>query len=132
LHGFLSFLVKTAVKGGTYRIFGYKGKQVRDQIHSTDVVAAIEAIIAAPRSGEAYNIGGGRESNASILECLDWLEERLGRRMKTEYVDKARIGDHICYISDLAKFKGHYPGWRLTRNVKDIVDEIAAAEGERG
>jgi len=131
LHGFLSYLVKVAVRGETYRIFGYQGKQVRDQIHSVDVVRAMEAFIAAPRVGEVYNLGGGRESNASLLECVDLLEERLGRRMTTVYVEDARVGDHICYISDLSRFKRHYPGWGLTRFVEDIVDEIIAAETQR-
>ncbi len=128
LHGFLNYLVKVAVRGETYKIFGYKGKQVRDQIHSADVVAAFDAFIAAPRPGEVYNLGGGRESNASLLECVDKLEARLGRKMNTQYVDQNRIGDHICYISDLTKFKTHYPKWRLTRFVDDILDEILQLE----
>lgn len=128
LHGFLSYLVKVAVQGETYTIFGYKGKQVRDQIHSEDVVSAIEAYMETPRPGEVYNLGGGRESNASVLECIDRVEGRLERRIKTVYVDKNRKGDHICYISNLSKFKSHYPKWRLTRFVDDIVEEILANE----
>jgi CDP-paratose 2-epimerase len=128
LHGFLSYLVKVAVSGGTYKIFGYKGKQVRDQIHSEDVVLAMEAFINSPRCAEVYNLGGGRESNASLLECIDKIEARLGHRVKTVYVDVPRKGDHICYISDLTKFKSHYPQWRLTRFVDDIIDEILNSE----
>ncbi|MHC4482741.1 MAG: NAD-dependent epimerase/dehydratase family protein, partial [Planctomycetota bacterium] len=128
LHGFLSYLVKVAVKEQTYKIFGYKGKQVRDQIHSQDVVSAMEAFIEAPRCGEVYNLGGGRESNASLLECIDKIEARLDRPVKTTYLDTARTGDHICYISDLTKFKSHYPQWKLTRFVDDIIDEILDSE----
>jgi CDP-paratose 2-epimerase len=131
LHGFLSYLVKVAVQGETYTIYGYKGKQVRDQIHSSDVVSAFEAFIAAPRAGEVYNLGGGRESNASVLECIDKIEARLERSVPTRYQEINRKGDHICYISDLSKFKSHYPGWRLTRTVDDIIDEILAAEQAR-
>jgi len=128
LHGFLSYLVKSAVQNKTYRIFGYKGKQVRDQIHSEDVIRAMQEFIRAPRSGEVYNLGGGRESNASLLECIDKIEARLGRRLTTEYVDQNRSGDHICYISDLTKFKAHYPAWRLKHRVDDIIDQILAKE----
>lgn len=128
LHGFLSYLIKAAVCDITYKIFGYKGKQVRDQIHSADVVSAIECYVQSPRPGEVYNMGGGRESNASVLECIDKVEARLGRKVKTEYVDKNRKGDHICYISDLTKFKSHYPQWHLTRFVDDIIDEILSSE----
>lgn len=124
LHGFLNYLAKVAMRGETYRIFGYKGKQVRDQIHSEDVVSAMSAFIEAPRCGEVYNLGGGRESNASLLECVAMMEERLGTKMNTEYIDKNRVGDHICYISDLRKFKSHYPDWQLTRKVDDIIDEL--------
>jgi CDP-paratose 2-epimerase len=131
LHGFLSYLVKVAVRGETYRIFGYKGKQVRDQIHSEDVVRAMDACIQSPRPGEVYNLGGSRKSNASVLECIRKIEERLGHRLKTDYVDTPRKGDHICYISDIAKFRAHYPGWQLTRFVDDIIDEILASERKR-
>jgi CDP-paratose 2-epimerase len=128
LHGFLSYLVKVAARGETYTIYGYKGKQVRDQIHGCDVVAAIEAFALAPRPGEVYNLGGGRSSNASVLECLDKLEARLGRPVPTRYVETNRKGDHICYISDITKFMNHYPGWNLTRTVDDIIDEILSFE----
>src|SRR5262249_59615754 len=108
LHGFLSFLVKTALRGKTFTVFGYKSKQVRDQIHSLDVVRAFEAFIAAPRAGEVYNLGGGRESNASILECFDMIEAATGRKVAWRYDEKNREGDHICYISDMGKFRAHY------------------------
>ena len=128
LHGFLNYLVKVAVSGGTYSIYGYKGKQVRDQIHSADVIAAFDAFISAPRAGEVYNLGGGRDSNASLIECINKIEVRLDRKLKTQYEDKNRIGDHKCYISNLAKFKSHYPQWALSRSVDDIIVEIVAAE----
>ncbi len=128
LHGFLSYLVKVAVNEKEYTIFGYKGKQVRDQIHSQDVVSAMDEFIKSPRCGEVYNLGGGRQSNASLLECIDKIEARLGKTLKTTYVDKSRVGDHICYISDMTKFKSDYPQWRLTRFVDDIIDEIISSE----
>ncbi len=128
LHGFLSFLVKTALNGKTFTIFGYKGKQVRDQIHSLDVVRAFEAFINAPRAGEVYNLGGGRESNASILECFEMIEAVSNRRISWRYDERNREGDHICYISDMTKFRSHYPGWSLTRRVPDIVEEMVRAE----
>ncbi len=128
LHGFLSFLVKTAMRGRTFTVFGYKGKQVRDQIHSFDVVRAFEAFIEAPRVAEVYNLGGGRESNASILECFDMIEAASGRKVSWRYDEKNREGDHICYISDMAKFRAHYPRWSITRRVADIVEEIVRVE----
>ena len=128
LHGFLSFLVKTALRGETFTIFGYKGKQVRDQIHSLDVVRAFEEFIAAPRVGEVYNLGGGRDSNASILECFEMIEAVSGRKVAWRYDEKNREGDHICYISDMGKFRAHYPRWSLTRRVPDIIDEMVRVE----
>jgi CDP-paratose 2-epimerase len=128
LHGFLSFLVKTALKGKTFTIFGYKGKQVRDQIHSLDVVRAFEAFIAAPRAGAVYNLGGGRESNASILECFEMIEAAAQCKVSWRYEEKNREGDHICYISDMAKFRADYPAWSLTRRVPDIIEEMVRAE----
>jgi CDP-paratose 2-epimerase len=124
LHGFLSYLVKVALSGGTYRVFGYKGKQVRDNIHSRDVLRAVHRFYEAPRPGEVYNIGGGRENSCSIIEAANLVEELTGARLKTEYVDKARIGDHICYISDLSKLKAHYPGWKIEISLRQIVQEI--------
>jgi CDP-paratose 2-epimerase len=128
LHGFLSFLVKTALKGKTFTIFGYKGKQVRDQIHSLDVVRAFEAFIDAPKPGEVYNLGGGRDSNASILECFEMIEAASNRKISWRYDERNREGDHICYISDMTKFRAHYPHWSLTRRVPDIVEEMVRAE----
>ncbi|MGK2935095.1 MAG: NAD-dependent epimerase/dehydratase family protein, partial [Gemmatimonadaceae bacterium] len=128
LHGFLSYLAKVAARGDTYRVFGYKGKQVRDQIHSADVVSAFDAFAANPRPGEVYNLGGGRANSASVLECFAMLEERLGRPVRWEYDEQHRTGDHICYISDLSKLRAHYPGWKITRSLNDIVDEVLDAE----
>ena len=124
LHGFLAYLVKVAVSGGHYRVFGYKGKQVRDNIHSVDVIAAFEAYRKNPRPGEVYNLGGGRENSVSILEAFDLIEEVSGKRVSWSYVDDNRIGDHICYISDLTKLKTHLPGWEITRSLRDTLREI--------
>ena len=128
LHGFLSYLVKVIVSGGTYTVFGYKGKQVRDQIHSVDVVSAAEAYIAAPRPAGVYNLGGGRENSASIIECVELIEEFSGKKFKSTYDPKNREGDHICYISDLTKLKRDYSGWTITRGLKDIVRELVDSE----
>jgi len=128
LHGFLSFLVKTAMGGKVFTIFGYKGKQVRDQIHSIDVVRAFEAFMAAPRVGEVYNLGGGRGSNASILECFEMIEAAAGRKVTWRYDDRNRAGDHICYISNMSKFCAHFPGWSLTRRVGDMINEMVRLE----
>jgi len=127
LHGFLSFLVKCCLEGRTYRVFGYQGKQVRDNIHSHDVVEFIRAFLAAPRSAEVYNIGGGRANSCSILEAFALAEAATGKKMNYEYVEQNRIGDHICYISDLAKMKRHYPGWDITKSLDEIFREIAAS-----
>lgn len=126
LHGFLSFLVKTQLEGKTYRVFGYKGKQVRDNIHSYDVARAVEAIYRDPRCGEVYNLGGGRENSCSILEAFDRVKEMTGSQMNYEYVDRNREGDHICYISDLTRFKSHYPQWNISKSLDEILREIAA------
>jgi CDP-paratose 2-epimerase len=127
LHGFLSYFFKAAVQGRTYTIYGYKGKQVRDQIHSHDVVRAFEAFVRDPRPGEVYNLGGGKANSVSILETIDRVEQSLGVRVKTVYDDTARVGDHIVYYSDLAKLHAHYPGWNVTRSLDDIFDEFARA-----
>jgi CDP-paratose 2-epimerase len=129
LHGFLSYLVKVAQAGETYTILGYKGKQVRDQIHSSDVISAFAAFARNPRPGEVYNLGGGRENSASILECIAKVECLLGRKLRHEYVDQARSGDHICYISDLTRFKTHYPDWRITLSLDQILERIVRAQG---
>ena len=127
LHGFLGYLVKTNVTGGTYSVYGYEGKQVRDNIHSFDVARFAEAFIESPRSGEVYNIGGGRGNSCSILESFARVEALTGKTMSWQYVDKAREGDHICYISDLSKMKRHYPTWRITKTLDDIFGELVAA-----
>ncbi len=128
LHGFLSYLVKVAVTGKQYTIFGYKGKQVRDQIHSEDVVKAFEAFIKNPRPGEVYNLGGGRDNAASILECIALIKELSGYEVKYAMSEENRIGDHICYISDLRKMRSHYPEWDIRISLKQIVEEILAAQ----
>ena len=124
LHGFLSYLIKCNVVGKQYNIFGYKGKQVRDNIHSYDVVKFIETFINNPRKGEVYNIGGGRENSISILEAFDLIASISGKKMIYEYVDQNRAGDHICYISDLSKMKSHYPTWGITKDLKTTFQEI--------
>jgi len=131
LHGFLSFLVKQNLHGCTYQVYGYKGKQVRDNIHSFDVARFVEEFIAAPRSAEVYNLGGGRENSCSILEAFARVEQASGVPMKWEYVDKAREGDHICYISDLTKMRQHYPGWGITKSLDDIFGELVASWVQR-
>jgi CDP-paratose 2-epimerase len=124
LHGFLSFLVRCNVDQRTYRIFGYEGKQVRDNIHSWDVARFIDCFIAAPRSAEVYNLGGGRANSISILEAFKAISEISGKPMKYEYVDAPRSGDHICYISDLSKMQTHYPKWGVTKDLKTTLTEI--------
>ncbi|HEX3694628.1 MAG TPA: NAD-dependent epimerase/dehydratase family protein [Polyangia bacterium] len=124
LHGFLSYLVKAAMTGITYRIYGYKGKQVRDNIHARDVLRAIHRFYEAPRPGEVYNLGGGRDNSVSLLEAADLVAEMGGGKLKTEYVDVPRRGDHICYISDLRKLKAHYPGWKIEVSLREILTEI--------
>ncbi|HLZ12607.1 MAG TPA: NAD-dependent epimerase/dehydratase family protein [Candidatus Acidoferrum sp.] len=131
LHGFLSYLVKATINGLKYSVFGYKGKQVRDNIHSHDVVRAIEAFAANPRPGEVYNMGGGRENSVSMLEAISKIEQLTEKKLDWSYVDENRKGDHICYISDLRKFQSHYPNWQLTKSLDDILEEIAAAESSR-
>jgi CDP-paratose 2-epimerase len=124
LHGFLSYLIKANLEGRKYTIFGYKGKQVRDNIHAYDVTEFIRRFLAAPRTAEVYNIGGGRENSISILEAFEHVASLTGRHMISEYSISARIGDHICYFSDLSKMKAHYPGWRITRSLGDTLAEI--------
>ena len=124
LHGFLSYLVKVAKAGENYTVIGYKGKQVRDQIHSADVLGAFAAFTRNPRPGEVYNLGGGRENSASILECITKIEALLGRKVNWSYKEKPRSGDHICYISDLTKFKNHYPEWKITRSLNQILETM--------
>jgi CDP-paratose 2-epimerase len=124
-HGFLNYLFKVAKTGGTYSIFGYKGKQVRDQIHSSDVIEAFVEFSKDPHPGEVYNLGGGRENAASLLECVSKIEALVGAKIKTAYVDENRKGDHICYISDLRKIKDHFPNWRVTQSLDEILERMA-------
>jgi CDP-paratose 2-epimerase len=127
LHGFLSYLVKCNVEGRLYKVFGYKGKQVRDNIHSLDVARFIHAFIEKPRCAEVYNLGGGRANSVSILEAFDRVAALSGKKMNYEYVDQNRAGDHICYISNLAKMKAHYPGWDITKSLDNVFLEIYEA-----
>ncbi|PYS09585.1 MAG: hypothetical protein DMG17_26700 [Acidobacteria bacterium] len=113
--------------GRTYRIYGYQGKQVRDQIHSYDVARIIELIYRNPRSGEMYNLGGGRANSCSILEAFGLVEEMTGKKMNFEYVDKNREGDHICYITNLARLKSHYSEWEITKSLPTIIRETVDA-----
>jgi len=131
LHGFLSYLVKVAMSGGTYSVFGYKGKQVRDNIHSQDVVRAIEEFAANPRPGEVYNLGGGRVNSISVLEAIAKVEEMSGKKLNWNYVNENRKGDHVCYISDLSKFKSHYPNWKITIGLDQIFSQIISDHTRR-
>jgi CDP-paratose 2-epimerase len=127
LHGFLSYLVKCNLEGREYRVFGYKGKQVRDNIHAEDVARFIYAFHQAPRCGEAYNLGGGKGNSCSILEAFVLVEEVTGRPQLFSYLDENRVGDHICYYSDLSKMKAHYPQWDITIPLRQIIKEIAGS-----
>ncbi len=127
LHGFLSYLVKCNLEEKEYTIFGYKGKQVRDNIHSYDVARFIEEFINAPRVAEVYNLGGGKENTCSILEAFDIISDISGKEMKYKYDTNNRIGDHICYYSDLRKMKTHYPNWDITKSLRDTFEEIYQA-----
>ena len=131
LHGFLSYLIKVNVSNGLYRVYGYKGKQVRDNIHAHDVARFIECFYQSPRSGEVYNLGGGRDNSCSVLEAFEMIGAISGHKMQYEYIDKNREGDHICYISDLSKIKSHYPQWEITKSLPTIFEEIYQAWGER-
>lgn len=125
LHGFLSYLVKCCLEGKKYTVYGYKGKQVRDNIHALDVARFIHAFIEAPRSGEVYNLGGGRANSCSVLEAFALAGEVSGKQMVYDYVDQNRQGDHLCYISNLSKMQAHYPGWELTKSLHTIFEEIS-------
>jgi CDP-paratose 2-epimerase len=127
-HGFLAYLARAARETGCYRIFGYGGKQVRDNIHSYDVCTAIIAFAERPSAGAVYNLGGGRANSVSILEALARLEDLLGRPVSTEYVEQARRGDHICYISNLGRFRSDYPGWEITIDLESIFAELSGRE----
>lgn len=131
LHGFLGYVMRCAMSGTPYTVFGYGGKQVRDAIHSDDLVRAFDRFVAAPRAAEVYNMGGGRASNCSVLEALAMAEEICGRPMAWSYSDAARVGDHIWWIGDNGRFEEHYPGWRVTRDVRSILEEMHAVNGGR-
>ncbi|MFN0128487.1 MAG: NAD-dependent epimerase/dehydratase family protein [Verrucomicrobiales bacterium] len=127
LHGFLSYLMKCTVSGTKYRIFGYKGKQVRDNIHAHDLVEAFWQFCQAPRAGVVYNLGGSRDSNCSMLEAIELCEAISGKRLEYEYLEDNRSGDHIWYISDVRRFQADYPGWRYRYGIREILEEIHAA-----
>ena len=131
LHGFLSYLIKCNVEGQLYKVFGYKGKQVRDNIHSLDVVCLVHAFIEEPRCGEVYNIGGGPFSNCSMLEAIAIVEGLTGRSMQWTYSESNRIGDHIWWISDIRKMQQHFPDWSLRYDITRIIEEIYEAQTER-
>jgi CDP-paratose 2-epimerase len=132
LHGFLSYLVKVAVTGRPYTIFGYKGKQVRDQIHSEDVIKAFEVFIENPKKpGAVYNLGGGKENSASVLETIDLIKEIGGYDIDYTLSDENRIGDHICYYSDLRRLKTDYPNWDIRISLRDIISQMIKAEESR-
>ncbi len=125
LHGFLSYLMKCNIEQREYRVFGYKGKQVRDNIHSEDVARFILAFWKIPRAGEVYNLGGGKDNSCSILEAFRMAEQASSLPMKWSYVEENRVGDHICYYSDLRKMRSHYPEWSITKPLRAIFEEIA-------
>ena len=131
LHGFLSYLMRCTIAGEPYTVFGYGGKQVRDNIHSADLVGAFEEFKRAPRSGAVYNMGGGRRSNCSMLEAIELCETIAGRELRRELSDEARKGDHRWWISDLAPFEAHYPGWKMRYDVEAILREIHEQNVER-
>lgn len=131
LHGFLAYLMKCTVMGTPYTVFGYDGKQVRDNIHSYDLIQAFDEFYEAPRSGEVYNIGGSRFSHCSMREAIGMCEEIAGRTLDRTYEETNRVGDHIWYVSDVSKFQSHFPNWKLTKNVHDILSEIYEANRER-
>ncbi len=131
LHGFLSYLMKCAVTGREYRIFGYHGKQVRDNIHASDLVECFCQFYRRPRIAEVYNIGGSRHSNCSMLEAIALCEEITGKKMRTSYVEQNRSGDHIWWISDVRRFQSHYPDWKYRYDVRRILEEIARGFEDR-
>ncbi len=131
LHGFLSYLVRCNLEGKQYTVFGYKGKQVRDNIHSFDVARFIEEFLNAPRVAEVYNLGGGKENTCSVLEAFQAISDISGQPMQHEYTDENRIGDHICYYSDLRKMQQHYPGWSITKSLETIFQEIHGSWQQR-
>ena len=131
LHGFLSYLVKCNLEKQKYFVYGYKGKQVRDNIHSLDVAKFIHEFIKSPGCGEVYNIGGGKNNTCSIIEAFELTEKVTGNKMQWEYVDKNRIGDHICYYSDLSKMRSHYPNWDIKVPIEEIIEQIVEGWKEK-
>jgi CDP-paratose 2-epimerase len=131
LHGFLSYLIKCNVEGREYRVYGYRGKQVRDNIHAEDVAGLMYEFCKAPRTGEVYNLGGGKGNSCSILEAFAMAEAVTGKKQRFTYVEQNRSGDHICYYSDLRKIESHFPNWKMTKPLPRIVEEIAASWSER-
>jgi CDP-paratose 2-epimerase len=131
LHGFLSYLVKCNLEGREYKVFGYKGKQVRDNIHSLDVARFMAAFVAAPRAGEVYNLGGGKANSTSIWEAFNIAEQFTGKAQIHTYVDQNRAGDHICYYSDLRKMRAHYPNWDITQSLEETIRQIVEASRGR-
>jgi len=132
LHGFLAYLMSCTLSGRPYTVFGYKGKQVRDNIHSRDVVRALWAFYRRPRQAEVYNLGGGRFANCSILEAIALCEEIAGRKLSWSYSERNRMGDHIWYVSDMSRFRSHYPEWSPTVDLRDTLTQIRDALSERG
>jgi CDP-paratose 2-epimerase len=131
LHGFLAYLMKCTVTGTAYTVHGYKGKQVRDNIHSADLIRAFQAFVEKPTTGQAYNMGGGRHSNCSMLEAIDLCQHIAGRPLRWAYSESHRVGDHIWWISDTKKFAADYPGWSLQYDLRQILQEIHDAGVER-
>src|SRR4051812_15015205 len=131
LHGFLSYLVKCNLEGREYKIFGYKGKQVRDNIHSLDVARFMAAFVGAPRAGEVYNLGGGKANSCSILEAFKIAEKFSNQPQRYTYLEQARAGDHICYYSDLRKMRAHYPSWDITQSLEETIRQIVESWRQR-
>jgi CDP-paratose 2-epimerase len=131
MHGFLAYLMKCTVTGKRYKVYGYRGKQVRDNIHSSDLIGCFNEVFKAPRNGEVYNIGGGRFSNASMREAIEQCEQIAGRRLNWDYLEENRGGDHVWWITDTTKFRQHYPGWRQNYEVRAILEEIYAYNRDR-
>jgi CDP-paratose 2-epimerase len=131
LHGFLAYLARAVKEGRVYRIFGYRGKQVRDNCHASDVCTACLAFYEHPGRAAVYNLGGGRANSVSVIEAIAAFEDRLGRRLTVEYVEEPRVGDHVCYISDLRRLRADYPQWRITRSIGEIIGELAGAGSSR-
>lgn len=127
LHGFLNYIVRCALKGEPYTIIGYKGKQVRDNLDASDIASFVECFVADPRSAAVYNIGGGKENSCSVVEAVELIESILGRKMDVSYEDLPRVGDHICYYSDLSLLKSDYPNWSVRKSLRDIVADIIEA-----